>query len=124
MAWNNDCRFIGNLTHPPHFQRVGSSLLPFLRLYLAVDDGKDKTSYVRVVAYGDLALQTYPYLQIGSKILVQARYRQRRRRDKDEIVHEFVAEHIVFLDKINWERGNAARNRWMEESGTGTTTNA
>jgi len=114
MAWNNDCRFIGNLTHSPHFQRVGESLLPFMRLYLAVDEGKEKTSYVRVVAYGDLALLTYPYLQAGSKILVQARYRQRRRHDRDEIVHEFVADHIVFLDKIDWERGNAARARWME----------
>ena len=107
MTWNNDCRFIGNLTHPPHFQRVGESLLPFLRLYVAVDDGKDRTAYVRVVAYGDLALLTYPYLQRGSKVLVQARYRQRRRRDNEELVHEFVAEQIVFLDKIDWERGDA-----------------
>ncbi len=118
MAWNNDCRFIGNITHPPHFQRVGTSLLPFMRLYLAVDDGRDKTSYVRVVAYGDLALHAYPYLQTGSKIMVQARYRQRRRHDKDEIVHEFVADHIVFLDKINWERGNAARNNWSGDQTT------
>jgi len=113
MSWNNDCRFIGNITHQPHFQRVGQSQLPFLRLYLAVDDGKDRTSYIRVVAYGDIALLTYPYLQAGSKIMVQARYRQRRRRDRDEVVHEFVADHIVFIDKINWERGDAVRERLL-----------
>ncbi|HIE38791.1 MAG TPA: hypothetical protein EYH30_07960 [Anaerolineales bacterium] len=111
MSWNNDCRFIGNITHPPHFQRVGESRLPFLRLYLAVDDGREHTAYVRVVAYGDVALLTYPYLQAGSKIMVQARYRQRRRHDRNEKVHEFVADHIVFIDKIDWERGDAARAR-------------
>jgi single-stranded DNA-binding protein len=109
--WNNDCRFIGNVTHPPHFQHVGESQLPFLRLYLAVDGEKDHTSFVRIVAYGDVALLTYPYLQTGSKIMVQARYRQRKRYDKDEKVHEFVADHIVFIDKINWEQGDAARAR-------------
>lgn len=115
MSWNNDCRFIGNITHPPHFQRVGESQLPFLRLYLAVDDGKDHTSYVRVVVYGDMALLTYPYLQPGSKIMVQGRYRQRKRHDVDEKVHEFVADHIVFIDKINWERGDLARARLLAE---------
>ncbi len=115
MTWNNDCRFIGNITHPPHFQRIGTSNLPFLRLYLAVDDGKDHASYVRVVAYGDVALLSYPYLRVGSKIMVQARYRQRKRHDNDETVHEFVADHIVFIDKIDWERGEAARARLLSE---------
>lgn len=113
MSWNNDCRFIGNLTHPPHFRRVGASQIPFLRLYLAVDDAKDPTSFVRVVAYGNVALLTSPYLQIGSRVLIQARYRQRKRRDNMETVHEFVADHIVFIDKINWERGDAARARLL-----------
>ena len=107
MAWNNDCRFIGNVTHDPYFRRVGRSQTPFLRLYLAVDDAKDPTSFLRVVAYGDVALVTYPYLKIGSKVLVHARYRQRERRDKPETVHEFVANQIVFIDKIDGERGEA-----------------
>jgi single-stranded DNA-binding protein len=109
--WNNDCRFIGNLTHEPYFQRVGASQTPFLRLYLAVDDEKDPTSFLRVVAYGDVALTSYPYLSVGSKIMVHARYRQRRRRDKPETVHEFVADQIVFIDKIDWEGGKRARER-------------
>lgn len=110
---HNDCRFIGNVTQTPHFQRVGPSQTPFLRFYLAVDSCKDPTSYPRIVAYGDLALLTTPYLQVGSKILVQCHYRQRRRRDTDEVVHEFVADQIVFIDKIDWERGNAARASLM-----------
>lgn len=113
MRWNNDCRFIGNLTHEPHFRRVGTSQTPFLRLYVAVDDERDPTSYLRVVAYGDVALVTYPYLRVGSKILVHARYRQRQRTDKPETVHEFVADHIVFIDKIDWERGEVVRAQRM-----------
>ena len=118
MSLSNDCRFIGNITHPPHFRRISSSRLPFLRLYLAVDSGKDRTSYVRIVAYGDMALETYPYLQAGSRVLVQAHYRQRRRRDNDETVHEFVADNIVFIDKIDWERGDAARARLASDRET------
>ena len=111
MAWNNDCRFIGNITHPPKFQRVGENQLPFLQIYLAVDDGRNGASYLRIVAYGDIALLTYPYLQVGSKILVHARYRQRQHSDKNERIHEFVTDNIIFIDKINWERGDAARAR-------------
>ncbi len=109
MAINNDCRFIGNVTHPPHFQRVGESQTPFLRLYLAVDDGDDPAAYVRIVAYGDMAQATYPYLQVGSRLLIQARYRQRRHNGSEEKVHEFIADQIVFIDKIDWTRGDAAR---------------
>ncbi len=117
MPLNNDCRFIGNITHPPHFRRISRSQLPFLRLYLAVDDGRDGTCYLRVVAYGDVALQSYPYLQAGSKIMVQARYRQRRRRDNDEVVHEFVADQILFIDKIDWEGGERAQARSLAADG-------
>jgi single-stranded DNA-binding protein len=109
MPVHNDCRFIGNITHPPHFHRIGAAGTPFLRFYLAVDDERDPTSYIRIVAYGDTALLTHPYLEVGSKLLVQARYRQRQRRDRQEKVHEFVAEQIVFIDKINWERGERVR---------------
>jgi single-stranded DNA-binding protein len=83
-----------------------------LRFYLAVD-GKEQTAYTRIVAYGDTALLAHPYLQVGSKLLVQARYRQRKRRDIEETVHEFVADQIVFIDKINWEEGDAARARLL-----------
>ena len=110
--WNNDCRFIGNLTHPPYFQRVGEARLPFLRFYLAVDGEREPAAYVRVVAYGDTALAVYPYLQAGSKVMVQARYRQRSRNDRDEKVHEFVADHIVFIDHIDWARGDALGRNW------------
>ena len=116
MPVHNDCRFIGNITHPPHFHRIGASGTPFLRFYLAVDDERDPTSYIRVVVYGDTALLTHPYLEVGSRLLVQARYRQRKRKDRAETVHEFVAEQIVFIDKINWERGDAVRLQTMEKS--------
>lgn len=117
MPWNNDCRFIGNLTHPPHFHLVGRSGLPFLRFYLAVDDGRESASFLRVVAYGELALATHPYLQTGSKVLVHAHYRQRKRVDRDETIHEFVADHIIFIDKIDWERGDEARAQLRRERG-------
>ncbi|MGD1991561.1 MAG: single-stranded DNA-binding protein [Anaerolineae bacterium] len=110
MAWNNDCRFIGNVTHEPYFRRVGRSQTPFLRLYLAVDDARDPTSFLRVVAYGNVALVTYPYLTIGSQLLVHARYRQRQRLDKRETVHEFVAHHIALIDEIDREPVGSARS--------------
>ena len=74
-----------------------------------------RPSHIEPVPCSDTALVTHPCLQVGSKLLVQARYRQRSQHDRDEKVHEFVADHILFMDKIDWERGDAARAQLRAE---------
>ena len=68
--------------------------------------------YIRVVAYNDLALFTYPYLQARSLVFVHGRLQARKRvlpDGKRETVVEVVARDITFLRDIDWEAGDAAR---------------
>jgi single-stranded DNA-binding protein len=117
----------GNVVQPPYFDRVGGSDRPFLRLYLAVNrpprrgherretqDSRPTADFLRVVAYDDAALFSYPYLQPGSELLIGGNLRARRRRlsgGKSETVVEVVADDITFLRKIKWEEGDAEQER-------------
>ncbi|TET52006.1 MAG: hypothetical protein E3J64_05895, partial [Anaerolineales bacterium] len=112
---------------PPYFDRVGGSDRPFMRLYLAVnrrrsrrdrdqDQQKSRPSadFLRVVAYDDAALLSFPYLRPGSELLVGGNLRARRRKmsgGKSETVVEVIADDLTFLRKINWDDGDAERER-------------
>jgi single-stranded DNA-binding protein len=116
----------GNLAQLPYFDMIpgDDGPRPFMRFYLAVDrpaaDGaKDKagTDFFRVVAYEDLAMFSYPYLQPGSEVLVVGRLRARKRNlpdGKRQTVVEVVTTDITFLRKIDWETGDAARARILQ----------
>jgi single-stranded DNA-binding protein len=71
--------------------------------------------FFRVVAYGDLALFSYNYLQAGSGVFVQGRLQSRRPPRRKEMVVEVVARNIKFLTDIDEEAGNAARDRIRAE---------
>lgn len=111
----------GNVTQPPYFDRVGNDQRPFMRLYLAVNRlVGDRADFVRVVSYDDCALFSYPYLQPGSEVLASGNLRARRRRvagGKQETVIELVADDLTFIRKIDWERGDAERERLLAERG-------
>lgn len=74
--------------------------------------------FLRVVAYNDLALFAYPYLQVGSLLFVRGRLQARKRvlpnGDKETII-EVAAQDITFLRNINWEAGNAERDRILTD---------
>jgi len=122
----------GNVAQPPHFQYVGDEERPFMRVYLAIDRagpqqlGRPDADFARVVAYDDVALFTYPYLIPGSDVLVTGVLRSRRRRlgggQGGEPRTEMVIETVVgdggfsFLQKIDWEAGDVARERLLAES--------
>ena len=113
----------GNVVQPPFFNRFGDAQRAFLKLHLAVDRPKwvtgQSTDFLRVVAYDDLALFSYPYLQPGSEVLVDGNLRARKRRMKggkeETVVEVVVGDEIDFLSKIKWETGNAARKRILAE---------
>jgi len=117
----------GNLAQSPYFDFVGDTGRAFLRIYLAVDrpkvggprgERRDSADFFRVVTYDDLALFSYPYLQPGSEVLVIGRLRARKRRlpnGKRETVVEVIATDITFLRKINWDAGDAERERILQE---------
>jgi single-stranded DNA-binding protein len=108
---------------------VGKKDQPFLRLYLAVDrPGKRETKtgqsadFVRIVAYDDVALFTYPYLQPGSEVVVNGNLRSRRRKlggGKTKTVVEVLADDVTFIRKIDWKTGDAERARILSERAAG-----
>jgi single-stranded DNA-binding protein len=85
----------------------------FLRVLLT---NNEYLKGLRVVVRGSLAEISYPYLQDGSKISVDGHI-QTRDRETGKQVTEVTAEHIAFLENINWEAGEAAQ-RAREERGT------
>jgi single-stranded DNA-binding protein len=116
----------GNVVQPPYYDLVGEEKRPFLRLYLAVNrprpqEGEQKADFLRVVAYDDRALFDYPYLQPGSEVLVHGNLRARKRAlrgGRTETVVEVIAdadEGITFLRKVNFEEGDARRERILRE---------
>lgn len=117
---NNTAFLKGNIAQPPYFDRVGDTKRPFLRFYLAVDrpGGNGGADFVRVVSYDDLALLSYPYLRSGSELFIGGRIRTRKftdRHGRKKTVVEVVASDITFIRNIEWEAGNAARDRIQAE---------
>lgn len=121
-----DVLLLGNLTHDPYYAEVGPDKTPFLRFYLAVTRGSggdgQRADFLRVVAYGDRALFDHAYLKAGSEVLVSGNLRARRYRagGEERTCVEVVAdpdEGITFLRKIDWEAGDAARERILAERG-------
>ncbi len=118
----------GNVVQPPFFNRFGDAQRAFLKLHLAVDRPKwvtgQSTDFLRVVAYDDLALFSYPYLQPGSEVLVDGNLRARKRRMKggkeETVVEVVVKEQIDFLSKVDRKSGDAARERVLAERGAET----
>jgi len=90
------------------FQRSperGGGQYAFLRLMLHNDE---QLSGLRVVVRGALAELAFPYLQPGSRIAVDGHIQTRNRETGQKVV-EVTAEHVAFLENINWEAGEAAR---------------
>ena len=72
----------------------------------------------RVVTFGDHALRAFPYLRKGSEVFIQGRIQTRKRilnNGKKETVVEIVAQNITFLHDIEWDAGEAARQRQNQE---------
>jgi single-stranded DNA-binding protein len=97
---------VGEDIYCDRFQRSdGSGEYTFLRLMLTNDD---YLKGLRVVLRGSLAELSYPYLQEGSKIAVDGHIQTRDRETGKKVV-EVSAEHVAFLEQINWEAGEASR---------------
>jgi len=67
---------------------------------------------LRITVRGTLAQLTYPYLKAGSRIAVDGHLQTRDRETGNKVV-EVTAEHIAFLENIDWLAGEAAREAAM-----------
>ena len=97
---------VGEDIYFDRFERVkGEGSYAFLRLVLTNDE---YLNGLRIVVLGTLAELAYPFLQKGSKVAVDGHI-QTRDRDTGKKVVEVTAEHIAFLENINWTAGEAAQ---------------
>lgn len=93
------------------FKRAsGEGSYAFLRLVLTNEQYIDG---LRVAVRGTLAELAFPFLQAGSKIAVDG-HLQTRDRETGKKVVEVAAEHIAFLEHINWAAGEAAQKARAE----------
>jgi single-strand DNA-binding protein len=115
---NNDVLLLGNLSQAPHFDRLPESGDPFLRYYLAVDRPGGGADYARVVAYGNLAELSFPYLRRGSEVVSSGRLRVRKFTGGDgrrRTAVEVVADDVTFLRNVAWEEGDRVREQILAE---------
>jgi single-stranded DNA-binding protein len=110
-ASENNVFVVGSVGEDIYFDRFqrgeGDGDYAFLRLMLTNDE---YLKGLRIVVRGSLAELSYPYLQEGSKIAVDGHIQTRDRETGKKVV-EVTAEHIAFLENINWEAGESAGRR-------------
>lgn len=97
-------------TSSSNVENMKSNRYAFLRLLISNGNYID---HLRVVTYGSLAELAYPYLQPGSIIAVDG-HLQTKDEMKGQKAVEVTAEHMAFLQNINWAAGTAYQKRLME----------
>ncbi len=103
---------IGEDIYYDMFKRAnGDGSYAFLRLML---NNEQYLNGLRVTVRGTLAELAFPFLQNGSKIAVDG-HLQTRDRETGKKVVEVTAEHIAFLENINWSAGEAAQKSRAEQ---------
>jgi len=105
----NNVFVIGEVGDDIYYDRIervkGEGSYAFLRLVLTNDE---YLNGLRVIVLGALAELAHPFLQKGSKVAVDGHIQTRDRETGKKMV-EVTAEHIAFLENINWAAGEAAQ---------------
>jgi len=105
----NNTFLVGEISKDIYFdwfkRSEGEGNYAYLRLLLT---NEQYLNGLRVTVRGSLAELAFPYLREGSKIAVDGHLQTRNRETGKQVV-EVTAEHIAFLDNINWEAGTTAQ---------------
>jgi single-stranded DNA-binding protein len=115
----NNVFVVGTVGDDIHFEwrtKVGQEdhQYAYMRLLLDNPGEVETVKDLRVVTIGNLAQLAYPYLRPGSVIAVDGHIQTRDRSTSQKVV-EIIAEHMVFLENIDWEAGASAQNRLQED---------
>lgn len=96
---NNTLICIGRITKNLEL-RYTTSNKAVVNIPLAINNGKDDTTFIDVVLYGTIAETTYKYCKKGDLIGVQAKVVNNKWTDKDGKNHydyNFIASKVTFL---------------------------
>ena len=98
----NECNFIGRMTKDPVLRTTptGKSVAT-VSLAIPRQYEKDKTDFIDVVIWGQLAENVSRYTRKGSKVAIHGNLQMRRYTDKngfERTTNEIVAQGVEFLD--------------------------
>ena len=96
---NNTLICIGRITKNLEL-RYTTSNKAVVNIPLAINNGKDDTTFIDVVLYGTIAETTYKYCKKGGLVGVQAKVVNNKWTDKDGKNHydyNFIASKVTFL---------------------------
>lgn len=113
---------VGTIEEDPYFEwrssnREGQAAQDnserYAYLHLSIGNG-DRLRGLGVSVHGTLAQISHPYLRVGSVVAIDGHFQTRGKEGGPKTI-ELTAEHIAFLDDINWEAGAAAQQRMVEQ---------
>jgi single-stranded DNA-binding protein len=111
----NNVFVIGKISEDIYFDWLkhgsGDGSFAFLRLILSNEQYLDG---LRVNVLGSLAELVFPYLKKDSKIAIDGHF-QTRDQETGKRVVEVTAEHITFLEGVDWSSGAAAQEAHISE---------
>lgn len=96
----NSYHGIGRLTKDPELRYTASSNEPVCNFTIAINEGKDRTTFVPVVVFKEQATNCHKWLTKGQYAGVEGRLSNRSWEDKDGAKHyitEIVAHRVDFL---------------------------
>ena len=99
---------VGNITGDIYFDRflIEGKRRPFLRLVLIASRPR-RLIGMRIVLWDEKAQLYFPYLKKGSELAVIGQLESHTHQGK--LVHEVVADNLLLLRNIDWQRGEKMR---------------
>ena len=96
---------MGNLTSDPQIKTTGE--IKIARMLVAVERMKDKTDFIKCVAFGRLADYIEKYAKSGSKVVIDGRLTTSTYDDKNGVkqyTYEVYTEEISIIRKSNSQK--------------------
>lgn len=104
----NQVFLVGNITGDIYFDRflINGNRHSFLRLVLIASRPR-RLEGMRIILWDENAQLYFPYLKKGSELAVMGQLESHVH--KGRLIHEIVADHLLLLRNIDWQRGEKLR---------------
>jgi single-stranded DNA-binding protein len=112
---------VGKLEEDPYFEwrskdkegpALPSDSSRYAYMHLSLGN-EDHLHGLGVSIYGTLAQVAHPYLRAGSVVAIDGHFQTKHKENRPNTI-DLTAEHVAFLENINWEAGKAAQKRLMD----------
>lgn len=94
---------LGRLVYEVKINNVGNEKKPVVNNRIAINQGKDRTCFIDIVAWGKNAETIGKYYKQGYEIFIEGQLMNKKSKTKDGAEFETVA---ILVDKIKFTNGN------------------